>query len=78
MAGAARIGRMDLTRDLLGRERYLLAANKSATLTLGEMKDFIARLEAEGAERSSPMLGKATFWRGRLLAVTATIVRSGG
>lgn len=36
---------MDLTRDLATRERYLLAANKDATLTLGELRDFIARLE---------------------------------
>lgn len=68
---------MDLARDLSTRERHVFAANRHVTLTLGEMKNFIARLEAEGAAYSTPLSGKTSFGGHRLLAVTATIVRFG-
>lgn len=68
---------MDLARDLATRERHLLAASRHATLTLGELRDFIARLDAEGAAESTPLSGKAS-WRGRrVLRLTAHVVRFG-
>lgn len=71
-------GRVDMARDLATWERRLLAANKHATLTLGELRDFIARLDDEGAAESTPLSGKTSF-RGRrlLLRLTADIVRFG-
>jgi hypothetical protein len=68
---------MDLTRGLATRKRHLLAASSHATLTLGELRDFIARLDAEGAAESTPLSGKATFRGRRLLRITADIIRFG-
>lgn len=68
---------MDLTRDLATRKRYLLAANRHVTLTLGELRDFIARLDDEGAAASTPLSGHTSFRGRRLLRITADIVRFG-
>lgn len=68
---------MDLARDLLGRERHVFAASRHATLTFGELRDFIARLDAEGAAECTPLRGKTTFRGRRLLGITASIVRFG-
>ena len=68
---------MDLGRDLATRKRYLLAASRHATLTLGELRDFIARLDDEGAAESTPLSGKTSFRGRRLLSLTADIVRFG-
>lgn len=68
---------MDLARDLATRKRHLLAANRYATLTLGELREFIARLDAEGAAESTPLSGKTSFRGRRLLSITADIVRFG-
>lgn len=66
-----------MSRDLLTRERHLLAANRHATLTLGELRDFIARLDEEGAAESTPLSGETSFRGRRLLRITADIVRFG-
>lgn len=68
---------MDLARDLATRRRYLLAANEHATLTLGELRDFIRRLDAEGAAESTPLSGRTSFRGRRLLRITADIIRFG-
>lgn len=67
---------MDLTRDLATRKRHLLAC-KHATLTLGELRDFIRRLDEEGAAESTPLSGKTSFRGRRLLGLTADVVRFG-
>jgi hypothetical protein len=69
-------GQVDLARDLATRRRHLLA-RKYATLTLGELRDFIARLDAEGAAESTPLSGRTSFRGRRLLRITADIVRFG-
>lgn len=66
-----------MIRDLATRERHVFAANRDATLTLGELRDFIARLDAEGAAECTPLRGKVSFRGRRLLGITATIVRFG-
>jgi hypothetical protein len=71
------MGGMDLTRDLATRKRYLLAANRHATLTLGELRNFIARLDDEGAAESTPLSGRTSFRGRRLLGITADVVRFG-
>ncbi len=68
---------MDLTRDLATRKRHLLAASRGATLTLGELRDFIARLNAEGAAESTPLSGRTSFRGRRLLRLTADVIRFG-
>lgn len=68
---------MDLTRDLATRERYVFTASRHATLTLGELRDFIARLDAEGAAECTPLRGKTSFRGRRLVGITASIVRFG-
>lgn len=68
---------MDLTSDLASRERRLLAANRHVTLTLGELRDFIRRLDDEGAAESTPLSGRTSFRGRRLLRITADIVRFG-
>lgn len=67
---------MDLTTGS-GRERHLLAANEHVTLTLGELRDFIAWLDAEGAAESTPLSGRTSFRGRRLLRITADVVRFG-
>jgi hypothetical protein len=69
-------GPMDLARDLATRKRHLLAC-RHATLTLGELKDFIARLDDEGASDSTPLSAGTSFRGRRLLRLTADIVRFG-
>lgn len=68
---------MDLVNDLAGRRRHLLAANRYATLTLGELRDFIRRLDEEGAAESTPLSGATSFRGRRLLRVSADVVRFG-
>lgn len=68
---------MDLARDLATGKRHLLAANRHVTLTLGELREFIARLDAEGAAESTPLSGRASFRGRRLLRLTAGVVRFG-
>jgi hypothetical protein len=68
---------MNLTSDLASRERHLLAVNEHATLTLGELRDFIRRLDDEGAAESTPLSGRTSFRGRRLLRLTADIVRFG-
>lgn len=66
-----------MIRDLATRERHLLAANRHATLTLGELRNFIARLDEEGAAECTPLRGRTSFRGRRLVGITATIVRFG-
>lgn len=68
---------MDVTRDLATRERHLLAANRHVTLTLGELRNSIARLDDEGAAESTPLSGRTSFRGRRLLRITADVVRFG-
>lgn len=68
---------MDLIRNLATRERHVFAASKHVTLTLGELRNFIARLDAEGAAESTPLRGKVSFRGRRLLGITASIIRFG-